>query len=169
MGENSHPYRPEMLIQNGRTSDKYSNAGLTLAMSQEKTMSSDLARLSQNQQDAWDHLSSCGQNILTSGDLRGPSQINSQAHNKLIPRVQGWDRERHDGTSISTSNPLDMSLTRALHAHETHSSEHLSPISSRNQRAFVSSQAPHYPSRGSFSSSSKNTSHRNSRTYEPSG
>ena len=165
MGENSHLYRPETLLQNGRTTDKYTSAALSLAVP------ADLVRLNQSRE-SWDQMSSYTQNLgLSATDLSKftASQFVSQAHD-LMPRVPpSRDRERRDGPSHGTSNPLDMSMPRTQNYFPPgvlSSDHHSSP--SRNQRNFLSSsQTPPYIPRGSsFSNSSKTLPHRNNRASD---
>jgi len=173
MAENSHLYRPDALLHNGRTNERYTNAALSLGIGQERTVPADLARYEQlHGTNTWgDHMSNYTQNLGLPTNLNtfSSGQFNSQTHelNSRVPPTR--DRERRDGPSHTASNALDMSMPRTQNYLPTvHSSEHL-PSPSRNQRSFLSSQAPPYVPRGSsYPTSAKNAPapHANNRTSD---
>ena len=170
MGESSHVYHPELLLQNGRTSDKFSRAALS--MGREKAVSGDVARF--NQREVWNQSAGYRANLgLSNADMNkyGPS---NPAVREYVPRT--WETDRREGSRQNTSNPIDMSLPRSQHLfspHTVHNSEQQPTLqtasSSRNSRSYMNSPASSCLSRGSpFSNSNKSTPHRSSRNSDAS-
>ena len=147
MGDNSYGYRPEGLVKNfNRRPEKFANGTVPLAMGKETAISGDLSRIVQHE--GWNQSAGFRENLAYTG-----------AELKKLNRGQGqdalssaWEGDRRDGHRRNSSNPLDMTLSRAQHhsSHAESSSSIQGTVISRNQPNAGSNSSTSYNPRSSY-------------------